>query len=365
MIVFIAAFPSLSDEKEGMAQRIASIDALVNDLPRVYLDISFRRFWSKRVHRFGEAKVFQLNGLVHFFIIVSWLKKATTVYVHSVYNSFKVIPAYWVATPITDLHGVYPEELVYEGKRGHACLYGWAEQIALRRSAAVIYVTSAMKRHFQRKYGRQSSADCTIPILPKLSDVRGQRKDVLAATRDCKLVIYAGGVQAYQNVPMMLEAAAAAPQLRFVFLSGEAATLQRLAYSASVANFACASVAPNQVADHYLTSTYGFVLRDPVLLNHVACPTKLVEYLYWGVIPVVLTPKIGDFLELGYAFVSLEDFRAGRMPDGDEAARMRAINRQVAEKLIESCEGALSTLRQVLRYGANHTLPSVIAHRRP
>ena len=351
MIVFIAPFPALSEEKDGMVQRIASIDALVSNLPRVYLDISFRRFWSKRTHHFGEATVFQLNGFLHFFLIVSWLRMGTVVYIHSVYNSLKALPAYWIAKPITDLHGAVPEEIAHQGRPWLSHLFGLVERIVLRRRAPVVHVTTAMKRHFLQKYQRQSTADRTIAILPRLSDVRGQYPNVMGSTRDAKAVIYAGGLQAWQNISMMLDAAAAATQLRYVFLSGEAPALQRLADSAHLVNYTCIAVPPHQVPDHYLTCTYGFVLRDPVLLNQVACPTKLVEYLYWGVIPIVLTPEIGDFAELGFAFVSLEKFRSGRLPDDTEAARMRAINRQVVEKLIEACEAELSTLRQVLRNG--------------
>ena len=36
--------------------------------------------------------------------------------------------------------------------------------------------------------------------------------------------------------------------------------------------------------------------REEILVNAVACPTKLVEYMYWGVVPVVITPNIGDFM---------------------------------------------------------------------
>lgn len=349
MIVFVAPFPALADEKDGFVQRVAWIDSLVSDQPRVYLDISLGRFWFARSHCFGNVTVLQLNAFLHFFVIASIVKRASIVYIHSVYNALRALSAYWVAKPITDLHGVVPEEMKYAGKPWRATLFGLVERVVLLRSPTVVHVTSAMRRHFQRKYGRHSPADHTIAILPKLTDVRGQLDNVLSFTRDPNAVIYAGGLQAWQNVPMMVDAAAAAaPQFRFIFLSGEATTLQRLANTAYVANFTCSAVDPHQMPDHYLTSTYGFVLRDPVLLNQVACPTKLVEYLHWGVIPIVLAPDIGDFVELGFAFVTLEAFRLGLVPDINEAARMRAINRQVVQSLRTSCEDELSTLRQVL-----------------
>jgi hypothetical protein len=206
-----------------------------------------------------------------------------------------------------------------------------------------------MRRHFQQKYHRQSNADRTIAILPRLSDVRGQRDNVLMSKRDDLTVVYAGGIQAWQNVPMMLDAAAALPKMRYIFLTGERWAMEQQAKSAHVINYTCNSVPPNQVPDHYLTSTYGFILRESILLNQVACPTKLVEYLYWGVIPIVLTPNIGDFSELGFMFVSLEDFCSGRLPDEDEAVQIRVTNRQVVESLFKACENELSTLRDTLR----------------
>jgi hypothetical protein len=347
MILFIAPFPALSDEKDGMVQRVKSIDSLVTELPRVYLDISFRRFWTRQVHHFGEATVFQLNGLAHFLFILQQVKQARMVYIHSVFYSMKALPAYWMAKPITDLHGAVPEEFAYQGKPVHSRLFGLVERIALRRSSAVVHVTSTMKRHFQRKYGRDSGADRTIAIIPKMSDPRGYRENIRAAVRDPKGVIYAGGLQAWQNVALMLEAASTAPELNFVFLSGEADTIRQMAESAGVVRHTCKGVAPDQVPDYYLSATYGFILRDRVLLNQVACPTKLVEYLHWGVIPVVLCEEIGDFAELGFRYVSLADFRAGRLPGPEEASIMREANRGIVERLISSCENELLTLRDM------------------
>jgi hypothetical protein len=349
MILFIATHPALADEKDGMVQRIASIDSLVSDLSRTYLDISFRRFWARQVHQFGITTVFQINGFVHFFFIVSQLRKARVVYIHSIFYSMKALLVYWLAKPITDLHGAVPEEFGYQGRPWLSKLFGAVERVALRRSFAVVHVTSAMKRHFQKKYGRNSERDRIVAIIPKMSDPRGERNSVMTSQRDPSAVVYAGGLQAWQNVAMMLDAAAAAAQSRFIFLSGEAASLQTMAHAANVKQFTCVAVAPNQVPDYYLSATFGFILRDPVLLNQVACPTKLVEYLHWGVIPIVLSEDVGDFLESGYQFVSLDDFRAGRLPGAERAASMREINRDVVARLISSCEGELLTLQKMLR----------------
>lgn len=354
MIVFIASFPALSDEKDGMMQRIAAIDYLVSDVPRIYLDISFRRFLKKRTHQFGEAKVFQLNAILHFINILFFLKKASVIYIHSVYNSLKAFPAYWIAKPITDLHGVVPEENLLEGYYFRARILDWVERIALKRSALVIFVTSSMQQHFSRKYGQLSSANRIIAILPKLSDRRGYRDNVLGVIRDAKAVIYAGGLQTWQNVPMMLDCAAFTKQFRYIFLTSAAQKMTQLAESANIVNCTIIGVPPNQVPDFYLNCTFGFVLRDPVLVNHVACPTKLVEYLYWGVIPIVLSPDIGDFKKLGFMWITLKEFSSGNLPDETKAGLMRKHNRKVVERLMESCEDELLKLQEMLNCERKH-----------
>lgn len=349
MIVFVAPFPPLADQKDGMIQRVASIDSLVSDVPRVYLDISFRKYWFKNTQHIGPATVVQLHAVVHFLTICSWLRKGSLVYIHSVHNAMRALPAYWLAKPITDLHGAVPEELLYQGMPVRAKILGIVEKIALVRSAAVVHVTSAMQHHFYQKYQRGAPGDRTVAILPKLADVSAQRTRVLGAVRDSRMVIYAGGIQAWQNVPMMLSAASRVDRLRYLFLTGDVVKMKSYAEGYRISEFECLSATPNEVSDFYLKCNFGFVLRDPVLLNRVACPTKLVEYLYWGVIPIVLSPNIGDFAELGFEYVTLEDFMNGDIPDDQAADRMREVNLNVVERMMASCKNEFEGLRSILR----------------
>lgn len=47
----------------------------------------------------------------------------------------------------------------------------------------------------------------------------------------------------------------------------------------------------------------GFLLREATLFNEVATPTKLVENITYGIVPAVLSPDIGDFLQYGYRYL--------------------------------------------------------------
>jgi len=65
----------------------------------------------------------------------------------------------------------------------------------------------------------------------------------------------------------------------------------------------------------------------------VACPTKLIEYMLNGIIPIVLNPYIGDFKELGYSYISLERLEKGDPPSCFEIVNMRVNNLKVIEKI--------------------------------
>ncbi len=73
-------------------------------------------------------------------------------------------------------------------------------------------------------------------------------------------------------------------------------------------------VKTNELAEYYEKAHYGFVLRDDISVNNVACPTKLVEYMNYGIIPIVLSSKIGDFERMKYDYVSLENLNMTLLP---------------------------------------------------
>uniref|UniRef100_UPI0040266C07 hypothetical protein n=1 Tax=Phocaeicola vulgatus TaxID=821 RepID=UPI0040266C07 len=58
---------------------------------------------------------------------------------------------------------------------------------------------------------------------------------------------------------------------------------------------------------YYLKNDCGVVLRKDNIVNRVACPTKLIDYLQYGLIPIVLSPHIGDFYNLGYKYIEHDE----------------------------------------------------------
>lgn len=67
------------------------------------------------------------------------------------------------------------------------------------------------------------------------------------------------------------------------------------------------SVLPKDLNLYYSIAHYGFILRDDIVLNRVAAPTKLIEYLSYGLIPIVKTINIGDSVKMGYEYISYNE----------------------------------------------------------
>ena len=100
----------------------------------------------------------------------------------------------------------------------------------------------------------------------------------------------------------------------------------------------------------YQESHYGFILREDIVVNHVACPTKLIEYLAMGVIPIVDCEKIGDFSEMGMRYVYLNDLLDHNLPEEKLRSEFANINYSVYEKLLQMHDLGVSNLKKATRF---------------
>jgi glycosyltransferase involved in cell wall biosynthesis len=348
MIIVVAAFPATENQKDGMVQRVLHIDSLIKPYPRVYLDISFRRFFRKNCYIDGRATVYRLNFFVHALLIARLLRQAKLIYIHSAYNALKSILFPSKAYVVFDAHGIVPEELFQEKKKLASWIYSLAERLVIKRCNTLICVSRSMLTYLKSKYVNNIKCDeIILPILPKVDDTITSDQ-ILSAIRDDRAVIYAGGMQAWQNVDKMLDAAKAQPNLKYTFLTGEIQRFTSLLRENSMVNVICLSVKPEEVKEYYLKHEYGFILRDEVLVNLVACPTKLVEYLYWGVIPIIITPRVGDFDAESLSGVTLDQFIAGNLPNETARSLMRKQNYRAVKLIIDAASAYQNQLQALL-----------------
>lgn len=333
MLLFVADEPTTQNEKDGMFQRIEWVDKQFAEVSRFIVSVSVRRNLRRTRFRRSETLVAErLNLFLHFPRLFYLASRSKIIYVHSCHNALHILPLYFLCSRIiTDMHGIVPEEVRSNGKIWSSRLMSIVERIVIKRSAALVMVTQAMRDHFRKKYNLKDEGRMyTVPIVPL------EALPADAPLRNSQLVIYAGGLQGWQRVDRMLEAVEhASDRFQYLFLTGDPTGLLGELSRRRISNVKVDSVPRAKIFEQYSHATFGFILREDSLVNRVACPTKLTEYLWHGLIPIVEQPYIGDFVEWSYNYVLVEDFMSGNLPSSKELDGMREQNRRVVQGLAD------------------------------
>ncbi|WP_413706960.1 hypothetical protein [Ralstonia sp. Ralssp110] len=332
MILFFGPYPSPENERDGMVQRVAAIDNLVADTHREYVSASYRRHWKLVSEKRGVVTIHRVNFFLHWFFILKLIVAAEWVYVHSVFNVLFALPAYLLKKQIvTDVHGVVPEETRAQGKPVRAVIRSICERLAAYKSTVLVCVTQRMADHLSKKYPG-SSQQLILPIFD-MGMVQDKWGEFVAPVKSRATIIYAGGLQVWQNIDLMLCFASDNPEYEYIFLTPnpDALRLKAENYGGIDADF---STCPHQqIGEYYRRVEFGFLLRDDNVINNVACPTKAVEYMAHGVIPVVLNMNIGDFSRLGASFLLLDEMSSP--PEPATIFAMRKANFECLRRLTE------------------------------
>jgi glycosyltransferase involved in cell wall biosynthesis len=343
MILFIGFIPTEQNRKVGSVQRVIAIDQSFSEERRVLIQFSGTgnvALLPKREMR-GKLTVYWMNYLLHLPFFIYLLLRAKFVYVHTPGVALRVLPIYFFFKVITDFHGVAPEELRMSGRPSVAVIYTYVDRFLLSWSWACVFVTESMARHMREKYPHHPAKRAfIIPIFAREFQERFDPKT------ERRYLIYSGGLQPWQCIDQMISAIAQMrSDLPVMLLCGQEEELKSKVKAAGLqARVTVRSASINEVREFYLRSKFGFVLREDSVVNRVACPTKLVEYLHCGVIPIVLNPNIGDFYENGYAYLRLTDLLQGRIPRDEELVAMCAKNLHIVKTLAKKSDLELGRL---------------------
>ena len=352
MIAVIAPFPSPDTVSEGWRSRIAAVDRLFEGERRVYVEIGDDRARTapKPQHVSESVEVYRLDlALVaHYERLRSIVLGADMVYVHTIHFARYVLPFYKTGKVVTDIHAAAPEEELLYGRQASSRFYDEVEKVVLAESRYAIAVTHAMVDHFRRKHPRSRTEFIVLPVFEAM-DPRSENDRKPRASSGRPSVIYSGSLQRWQNVDLMMDVARAGiSSFDFTFLTNDRESLQRAARERRIdgrVRVQCATKA--ELPGFYREADYGLVLRDDLVVNRVSCPTKLSEYLWFGVIPVIKYAGLGDFSQLGYRYVTLEDFQARRLPNPTERRDMRRHNFEVIDTVRATFEDGATKVREL------------------
>ena len=327
MILFIAPNPNTVKNREGFLQRVAAIDSLFANTKKVYS-----------------------GDLENSDSLAQAMLEADLIYVHSMYNANKIVQCYEMFSHkiITDLHGVVPEEELYTDNQEMFRIMRETEKEVFKHGKYFVAVTTTMKEHFVKKYKDYSSKKWVVlPIY-----ARNKKRTSDFSEKDYRSVVYAGGAQPWQNVDLMVETIRQSKGYKYRILTSDLEAFTKRTSDVKE-GLDIRSVDSEKVFDYYKDASFGFILRKDTLVNNVACPTKLVEYLSEGVVPIVLSDNIGDFKTMGYRYVQLNDFRAGGVTD-KFIQKAQEQNRVIFESFIESIEHAQRNLvkltKDIIKY---------------
>lgn len=319
-ILFLAPFPTSENIKDGMISRIKDIDRLFEDVDRTYLDLSLRRNL-KTIKKIDSVNVIELNAILNFWYIIKLVKEHNYFYTHSIFN----MRFFWVfllffdkkKKLILDAHGVVTEEMKYFDKKKYLSMYfSFIERFVFRRLSFGIFVTTTMSDYFKKKYPKSNFRSLIYHIIPRdLKEFDVNSKEIQNKTNDRINILYSGGVHSWQNIELMMDTISLnqIENLHYTILTNDVKYIKEEISKRGINPnvISVDSREPSELWKDYLKADYGFVLRDDNIVNNVACPTKLIEYLFYGINPIVLTPNIGDFKSLGYEYCELDDFNKG------------------------------------------------------
>jgi glycosyltransferase involved in cell wall biosynthesis len=342
-VVFFGGYFYPEREKDGYFQRIRSVDGLVSDGWRVYVENEGLPGRQAVVDR-PEARVLvfrivggALNRALLRAAVAALALRSRKIYFHSVLsmrNGFQHLMRVPFMRSAIDVHGVVPEEFRMHGDYYNAVAYERKEEFAYRHAKRVVAVSDAMRRYLSGKYRDwRLPVFVNFPIFPVADEYRGPRAG--REPGEAPVAVYAGGLHKWQQPEKTLRAMMATQHaITSYFLSPDPAAAEELASEVgSPDSIRFGSMSHEELLRFYRGCDFGYILREDNIVNNVACPTKVVEYLANGIVPIVDSENFGDFKALGMRSVTVDQLEKGEIPDEAHRRALASANFRVYNKM--------------------------------
>lgn len=341
VILFFAPYFYDSRLRDGYFQRVQAVDQM---LPEEYLRIYVSWFEADPTFGIMQCKVIDNRHIEltrpypHPIYDEATLRLAQLVglvYHHSITFALEKVTRCQSIVKIFDVHGAYPEEERLYGRDRQADLDEAQEELAMLHGQLAICVTEQMVSHLKQKYPQMRAKPMLLPIFANRSHATGQVR--VLDQRGKPRCVYAGGMQAWQCVEEMQQLIRSVrDQIDFCIFTRQPEEFWcRWKGLRPRCGLIVESRTPEELWQEYAACQYGLLLRKDSVINRVACPTKLIEYLEHGIVPVLSTAAVGDFVQAGMRYITVDDMRAGRIPSASARLEMATQNMQVLQEMKE------------------------------
>lgn len=350
------ADPIRDNKKDGYIQRILAIDEILSNAPRLY--IKFGNYKDSNTTNLNDQLKLEFhdNGLalIEFYaetgILSAFLnvicKNAKIIYSHSIGPYRRIIAREAILSAncikILDFHGVVPEEFRLYDWNVLAFQFEDFERQAVLGANVILCVTDQMKEHLVKKYGVDRQRLITFPIfIGQALKSKRLKNDVIiikGETQKFPRLVYAGGNHKWQKIEQMVDFLVSIhTKIDFTILTPDPETVRDLLVRAGMskekAEESVFSAEAEQLATIYNKSEYGIALRDDSIVNRVACPTKIIEYLMFDIVPILTFTSIGDFENLGMKYVTVTQIIESGFPTTAQRQVMIKHNRKVLDQI--------------------------------
>lgn len=200
---------------------------------------------------------------------------------------------------IFDCHGTEPNEIKMriKGKKGKLLYWinYFQEKIVLKRANAIVTVT---KKQFE--LFRVKKQNIVLPMLPSdyfLNNIvtKDSARKKLGIDTNKAVYCYSGGAQVWQKVPETIDyyKKIENDNTLFLIITQEQDLFKFFLAEKNIQNYIILSANYKDMPTILPAADYGFCIRENTIVNNVASPTKLLEYIACGIRPII-TPGIGD-----------------------------------------------------------------------
>ncbi|HQJ64447.1 MAG TPA: hypothetical protein PLH32_07525 [bacterium] len=178
-------------------------------------------------------------------------------------------------------------------------IYSLIQRMAMQLCHRYIFVSTHMREYFEKIY-KKSYTDLFI-VVPCTSDLH-----YTSAKKIPSSYTYIGGTSAWQKIDKILQLFNIIGQnnteAKLFLIMNDISQVYNLIELHAVQKAKSRIIVDhlverNAIQDHLSKMQYGFLIRDQHIINNVASPIKLAEYLSCGVFPII-SPSITSYANL-------------------------------------------------------------------
>lgn len=344
---------------DGFLQRVNRMDQLFEKYgSRTYIHNQYRHGKHVEFEKIGPNKyslAINYSSILQKFVLFAASLLSGRIYFHSLYTVYPRILKVPFIKVFFEPHGIVPEEEKMRGNDEAAARYEIIERQVMQCANVCVVVSGAMRQHFQQKYPEAKKVRYITFPTDGLSCTPPTEEEILQKSSQLAkpVVVYAGGLQTWQLIPEMQDLISHTAN-RFtyqVFVPNPSEFVDLWGNRANLHLITVESKTRPELFESYKHAHFGLVLRDDHQVNRVACPTKILDYLSSGVVPLVKFAGIGDFDRLGFAYISVRDIAEGKIPDSTTWATMVRQNMDVARKIQQQLDqGRTELLNEMIKH---------------